>query len=67
MAEPKAVLTPAETAALAKLVEAWNAFVSLPVEHPDGTEEFRHGIHALQCQIMARPMGRALAAQGERP
>ncbi|KFC62740.1 hypothetical protein FF80_03307 [Devosia sp. LC5] len=60
-------LTEAEKEVLEKLVYAWNLFVALPVDHPDGAEEFRHGIHALQCQIMARPTVRALAGRGVQP
>lgn len=48
-------LTPQEAAVVAALIVAWNAFVMLPVEHGDDLAEFRHGIHALQHQIFARP------------
>lgn len=56
-------MTEAEQAVIAKLVEAWNEFVKLPVEHTDDTAEFRHTLHALQCQILARPTRRQLSAQ----
>lgn len=61
-----------EQIALGHLVQAWNAFLRLPTEHADDVTEFRHGIHALQVMIMARPARRQLnnheiaaAAQGE--
>ena len=63
MADSTTALTPAERSALRKLIEAWNEFVSLPVEHPDATGEFRQGIHLLQCQILARPTLRSLAEE----
>lgn len=52
------MMTESEQIVLRKLVDAWNAFVALPVEHGDEVTEFRHGIHALQNQIMARPVRR---------
>lgn len=57
-------MTPEERAALDALTVAWNLFVALPTEHPDDTTEFRHGIHTLQRQIMARPTRRQI---NERP
>lgn len=51
-------LTKMEQNVLDALVDAWNDFLELPVEHPDDVTEFRHGIHALQVQILARPTRR---------
>jgi hypothetical protein len=48
-------MTAAEMALVEQLGHCWNAFLSLPVEHADDTTEFRHGIHALQHMILARP------------
>ena len=53
-------MTDDETEALNLLADAWNVFVNLPVEHNDDTTEFRHGIHALQHLLMARPTRRAM-------
>ncbi|WP_432787767.1 hypothetical protein [Novosphingobium rhizosphaerae] len=36
------------------LVNAWNAFVALPVEHPDDVSEFRRSLHHLQALILMR-------------
>lgn len=53
-------LQPNERRVLDKLAEAWNAYLELSKAHPDQDAEFRHGIHALQHQIMARPTRRML-------
>lgn len=53
-------LTAPEAGVVLALIKAWDAFVQLPVEHPDAQTEFRHGIHALQNQIFARPALRKL-------
>lgn len=55
-------MTNLEKAALDRLIEAWSAFLLLPTEHADDVSEFRHGIHALQQMIMARPMRRQINA-----
>jgi len=54
-------LTPGEKEVLEHLVKAWNAFMLLPQEHPDGVHEFRHGIHHAQALILMRPTMRGLA------
>lgn len=41
------------------LVEAWNAYVKLPQQHPDDIEEFRHGLHRLQHLMAVRHVRRA--------
>ncbi|KQX35322.1 hypothetical protein ASD04_14875 [Devosia sp. Root436] len=51
-------MTNEERAVMQKLVEAWNAFVALPVEHPDDANEFRFHIHALQNSLLSRPTRR---------
>lgn len=56
-------LTPEEAAVLAHLVSAWNAFLSLPIQHGDDITEFRHGIHRLQEKVLARP-ARAMDGPG---
>lgn len=56
-------MTPDEREVFDRLVAAWNAFTRLPVEHADDNDEFRHGIHVLQRQIMARPTRRVLNAE----
>lgn len=53
-------MTQEEREVFDRLVDAWNAFTRLPVEHDDDNDEFRHGIHALQRQIMARPTRRKM-------
>lgn len=53
-------LQPNERAVLDALVNAWNLYLELSKAHPDQDAEFRHGIHALQHQIMARPVARML-------
>jgi len=52
-----------ERAVLNALAEAWNLYLALSKSHPDQDAEFRHGIHALQHQIMARPVRRMLAGE----
>lgn len=56
-------LTLDERALLSDIAVAWNRFLSLPRQHQDETDEFRHAIHALQVMVMARPVERALAAE----
>jgi hypothetical protein len=58
-------LTEQERQVLNKLAEAWNAYLELSKAHPDQDAEFRHGIHALQHQIMARPTRRRLLSETE--
>jgi hypothetical protein len=47
-------VTDEEKAVVLLLAEAWNAFLKLPVEHPDDTAEFRHAIHAAQDRVLSR-------------
>lgn len=56
-------ITPAERTALAHLVNAWNAFIALPVEHPSDQAEFCALIHNAEARILMRPTRRALADQ----
>ena len=53
-------MTPKEQKVLNSLVDAWNSFLELPTEHPDDLNDFRYGIHALQRQIMCRPIRREM-------
>lgn len=55
-------LTSDEDDVLNALAAAWNAFLRLPIEHPDQQTEFRQAIHAIQSQILARPTRRDLEA-----
>lgn len=58
-------LQPNERAVIAALVEAWNLYCELSKSHPDQDDEFRHGIHALQNQIAARPTWRTLNSESK--
>lgn len=49
------ILTDEEREVLRITAEAWNAFLTLPRQHPDDQTEFRHTVHALQRIILARP------------
>lgn len=55
--------TPSEQAVLCALASAWNAFLDLPVEHPDDQTDFRQVIHRAQLMIMARPTRRLLCGK----
>ena len=57
------MLNDEEKAVLDALASAWNAFVKLPVEHPDEQREFRTAIHQAQHLIMSRPVARELWAE----
>lgn len=65
--EQRYSLQPNERRVLDKLAEAWNAYLELSKAHPDQDAEFRHGIHALQHQIMARPTRRMLLDEIDPP
>lgn len=56
-------LLPKEQAVLDALAKAWNEFVGLDVLNDDDLAEFRHGIHALQNMVMARPVRVAMKRQ----
>lgn len=47
-------MTEAEQHAMMALVNAWNLFVRLPIEHPDDSDAMRAIIHAAQAQIFKR-------------
>lgn len=47
-------LTSQERLVVAKLVDTWNEFLLLPVEHDDDVTEFRRIIHAAQEKVLAR-------------
>jgi hypothetical protein len=56
-------LTPEEHEVMVHLVEAWNAFLNLPIQHGDDITEFRHGVHRLQEKVLSRP-SRRMDGQG---
>ena len=47
-------MTEDEKAVVLHLAAAWNAFLRLPIEHPDDQTEFRQVIHTAQNQILGR-------------
>lgn len=47
-------MTEQEVRVLNMTKDAWNAFLQLPIQHPDDVNEFRIHIHALQNMIYAR-------------
>lgn len=51
-------LSDAELKVIDHLRQAWNAFTSLPREHPDDIDEFRYSVHALQNIVLSRPARR---------
>lgn len=56
------LLSSQERIVIDHLVEAWNAFVELPVLHPSDREEFMRAIHQAQLLVMARPVQAQLRA-----
>jgi len=48
------MITQDEHKVINHLVDAWNAFLKLPVDHPDSVPDFRHAIHAAQREILSR-------------
>lgn len=44
--------------------DTWNAFLELPVQSQDDTQEFRFHIHALQNIVLAREGMRLLLEDG---
>jgi hypothetical protein len=53
-------LTDAETGVVNALTAAWNAYIGLPVEHPDDQREFSFAIHAASAKVLMRPARRSL-------
>ncbi|ARA83755.1 hypothetical protein PLA107_005695 [Pseudomonas amygdali pv. lachrymans str. M301315] len=52
-----------QEAAIARLLgEAWNAYLTLPVEHPMDQQEFCTAIHRCQDMVLARSGRRSLNA-----
>ena len=47
-------LSSGEHTVMTHLVDAWDSYVHLPVQHPDDLEEFRHALHRLQHLVMIR-------------
>lgn len=59
------VLTAEEQKVAQLLGDAWNLYLTLPVEHPMGRDEFCRAIHHCQNMVLARPAIRALAEKGQ--
>ncbi|WP_240476008.1 hypothetical protein [Pectobacterium carotovorum] len=59
------VLTAEEQKVAQLLGDAWNLYLTLPVEHPMGRSEFCGAIHRCQNIVLARPAIRALADKGQ--
>lgn len=57
-------LTTQEREVVDRLVDAWNAFVALPVEHADDSDEFRRAIHAANAKVLMRPGRREYNGRG---
>lgn len=55
---PDSGLDEQEQACMDALVEAWNFYRSLPVQHPDESRVFRDAIHAAQDQLICRVVRR---------
>lgn len=53
-------MTEAELVVTEALAVAWNAFLTLPVEHEDDCDEFRRIIHAAQEKILCRSARRQI-------
>ena len=51
-------LTEAEREVLARLTEAHNLYVKLPVQHPSHAREWEFMMHQLQRTVMARVVSR---------
>ena len=48
------MLTKEETEVLKMSADLWNAYLNLPVQHLDDTDEFRRFMHSLQHLVMIR-------------
>jgi hypothetical protein len=55
-------LTDQERAVSDALSAAWNAYLLLPIEHPDDQDEFRRAIHAASAKVLMRPGRRQINA-----
>jgi hypothetical protein len=56
-------MTEEEELVMSSLVEAWNAYLLLPKQHPDDVAEFRHSLHELQRLIAIRAVRRDYPAE----
>ncbi|WP_421057629.1 hypothetical protein [Klebsiella variicola] len=68
MSEPSPIrcdLEVAERDVAQLLGDAWDLYLSLPVEHPNERSEFCQAIHACQSIVLSRPAVRALKALRE--
>lgn len=59
------LLTSKEQMVAQLLGDAWNLYLTLPVEHPMGRDEFCRAIHLCQNMVLARPAIRALSEKGQ--
>lgn len=51
-------LTDDERKVIELLAKAWDAFITLPFQHPAHKQEFQHAIHAAQRIVMSRVVAR---------
>ncbi len=54
MTESRRPFTEDEKLTIALLVDAWNTFLKLPVEHGDDVNEFRSAVHKAQMLVLYR-------------
>lgn len=63
-------MNPEESEVFDLLVEAWNKFVKLPIQHPIDQQDFQAGIRSLQNLLLARcgvrEMGWSYTSDGAR-
>lgn len=57
-------MTEQEQAVIYASIALWNAFCSLPVEHPDDAAEVRHAVHLIQDKVLARSARREMNKSG---
>lgn len=55
-----AIVTDEERAVAVALADAWNAYLKLPIEHPNEQPEFCAAIHACQNIVLSRAGRRAI-------
>ena len=54
MIDEKRGLTSAECEVADALIQAFNAYSALPMQHPDEMNDFTRGIHSLQALLAVR-------------
>lgn len=50
----KTGLSASEEKVMDSLIEAWNGFIKLPIQHPSEKKEFEHHTHILQGLLAIR-------------